>query len=153
MQSALATLGSRLGHGVLWLTTLRKQRLIIGVLLLLLARPTYITYDFRGTWIMAILCVAGGVVGILMGLLYPHADETDERDTFLGIIVALTFLVRFVVFVAEDLRSIDDLWSWAALGELYDGGSAPIIHLMLTYVGLVLAARPFRSGERNGHAV
>lgn len=133
-----------MARATLWMTTLRKQRFILGGLLLALAWPTYAAYDFRGTWIMATLCIAGGIVGVGMAVLHDGSDDSDERDVFLGGIVALTFLARLVIFLIEDLSDVDDLLSTEALHELYDGGSAPIIHLMLIYVGLVIAARPIR---------
>lgn len=137
---------------ILWATTLRKQRMVLGVLLLALSRPTYIAYEFRGAGLLSALCVAGGLVGIGTALLFPHSDHTDERDTFLGAAVAAVFATRFVVFVYDDLQGVDSLLSIQAVEQLYDGASAPLIHLMLLYVGMAIAARPFRAREQDDDA-
>lgn len=120
---------------LLWATTIRKQRFVLGLLMLLLARPTYVYYDFRGTGLMAAMCVAGGVVGIGTALLYPRADHADSRDTFLGFTISLVFLARFVVFVTAE----GNPWLFVVGRQ-----TAPIVHLMFVYIGLLLAARPFR---------
>ena len=140
-------MGLALVRFVLWATTLRKQRFVLGALLLLLAHPTYAGYDFRGASLLSAMCLAGGVVGVGTALLFPHADHTDDRDVFLGVAVSLVFATRFVVFVYDDLQKVEDPLSLAAVRELYDGASAPIIHLMLLYVGMLIAARPFRARE------
>lgn len=134
---------------LLWVTALPRQRLIIGVLLLALTWPTYQTYDFRGSDLMAAVCFGAGVCAVALWKVAPDATITDRRDTFIGLGVTVAFMIRLVAFVGNDIRTVDgSLLSVSTQRELYEGASAPIIHLLLIFVGLVLAARPIRNRQR-----
>lgn len=133
----------------IYVTDLQRQRLIIGVLMLALAWPTYQSYDFHGSDIMAIACVGAGVCGIAMWRYQPDAGRNDTRDTFLGLSMAFAFAIRFVAFVVDDYRSVDgNIFDVKNQIEMYRGASAPVIHLIFVYLGLAIASRPLR--YRNG---
>ena len=124
-----------------YITSLRCQRIVFGVVMLAIALPTAKTYDFWGTNAMAYTAALGGSVAL--GLAIADPPRTDRRQVVLGVAIMSTFGLRFLVFAIESVRRNQ------TLVDVYLGSSALWIHCAMFYVGCVVV-RGWYDARRRG---
>lgn len=105
-----------------------------------MALPTLRTYNFWGSDAMAYLSALGGVVALGLAIINPPL--WDRREVLLGGTLMVVFGLRFVVFITNNIKGLDEpFWSWHTHWDLYLGSSALWIHCMMFYIGAVLVRR------------